>query len=74
MGARANGVIIVSATDKEPLKCYDIRIEVSSGLTVEEIERMKKDAEANVGAEKLQEKEQKNWMKQTVWFCRLKAS
>ena len=34
-------------------KSHDIRIEASSGLTAEEIERMKKDAEANAGADKI---------------------
>ena len=41
----ANGIIKVSATDKGTGKSHDIRIEASSGLTAEEIERMKKDAE-----------------------------
>lgn len=43
----ANGIIKVSATDKGTGKSHDIRIEASSGLTQEEIEKMKKDAEAN---------------------------
>jgi molecular chaperone DnaK len=38
----ANGIIKVSATDKGTGKSHDIRIEASSGLTSEEIERMKK--------------------------------
>jgi molecular chaperone DnaK len=49
----ANGIIKVSATDKGTGKSHDIRIEASSGLTSEEIERMKKDAEANAGADKI---------------------
>ena len=49
----ANGIIKVSATDKATGKSHDIRIEASSGLTAEEIERMKKDAEANAGADKI---------------------
>ncbi len=49
----ANGIIKVSATDKGTGKSHDIRIEASSGLTAEEIERMKKDAEANAGADKI---------------------
>ncbi|OUD38504.1 Hsp70 family protein, partial [Flavobacterium psychrophilum] len=49
----ANGIIKVSATDKGTGKSHDIRIEASSGLTYEEIERMKKDAEANAGADKI---------------------
>jgi molecular chaperone DnaK len=43
----ANGIIKVSATDKATNKTQDIRIEASSGLTEEEIEKMKQDAEAN---------------------------
>ena len=48
----ANGIIQVSATDKGTGKSHDIRIEASSGLTDEEIERMKKEAEANADADK----------------------
>jgi molecular chaperone DnaK len=47
----ANGIIKVSATDKKTNKTQDIRIEASSGLTEEEIEKMKKDAEANADAD-----------------------
>lgn len=49
----ANGIIKVSATDKGTGKSHDIRIEASSGLTQEEIERMKKDAEANADADRI---------------------
>ncbi|MCL9770004.1 molecular chaperone DnaK [Flavobacterium sp. HXWNR69] len=49
----ANGIIKVSATDKGTGKSHDIRIEASSGLTPEEIERMKKDAEMNAEADRL---------------------
>ena len=49
----ANGIIKVSATDKGTGKSHDIRIEASSGLTAEEIERMKKDAEANAESDKI---------------------
>ncbi|UUV21632.1 molecular chaperone DnaK [Paenimyroides aestuarii] len=48
----ANGIIKVSATDKGTGKSHDIRIEASSGLTAEEIERMKKEAEANAESDK----------------------
>ncbi|NMH28794.1 molecular chaperone DnaK [Flavobacterium silvaticum] len=48
----ANGIIKVSATDKGSGKSHDIRIEASSGLTPEEIEAMRKDAEANADADK----------------------
>ncbi len=56
----ANGIIKVSATDKGTGKSHDIRIEASSGLTAEEIERMKKDAEMNAESDKkLKEKAEK---------------
>ena len=48
----ANGIIKVSATDKATGKSKDIRIEASSGLTEEEIKRMKQEAEANAEADK----------------------
>ena len=48
----ANGIINVSATDKGTGKTHDIRIEASSGLTQAEIERMRRDAEANAEADK----------------------
>ncbi len=48
----ANGIIKVSATDKATNKSQDIRIEASSGLTEEEIEKMKQEAEANAEADK----------------------
>ncbi|MFA7446611.1 MAG: molecular chaperone DnaK, partial [Flavobacteriaceae bacterium] len=48
----ANGIIKVSATDKGTGKSHDIRIEASSGLTPEEIERMRKEAEMNADADK----------------------
>ena len=43
----ANGIINVSALDKGTNKEQSIRIESSSGLSKEEIERMKSDAEQN---------------------------
>ena len=48
----ANGIIKVSAEDKATGKKQDIRIEASSGLTEEEIQKMKADAEANAEADK----------------------
>ena len=48
----ANGIIKVSATDKATGKSQDIRIEASSGLTEEEIEKMRQEAEANADADK----------------------
>ncbi|MGX1929065.1 molecular chaperone DnaK [Flagellimonas sp. 2504JD4-2] len=48
----ANGIIKVSATDKATNKTQDIRIEASSGLTEEEIQKMKAEAEANAESDK----------------------
>src|SRR3989339_119693 len=48
----ANGILNVSAKDKGTGKEQSIRIEASSGLSDEEIEKMKKDAEANATADK----------------------
>lgn len=48
----ANGIIKVSATDKATNKTQDIRIEASSGLTEEEINKMKAEAEANAESDK----------------------
>ena len=48
----ANGILSVSAKDKATGKEQSIRIEASSGLSKEEIERMKAEAEANAAADK----------------------
>ncbi|MBQ4915565.1 molecular chaperone DnaK [Maribacter sp. MMG018] len=48
----ANGIIKVSATDKATGKSQDIRIEASSGLTEEEIKKMKAEAEANAESDR----------------------
>lgn len=48
----ANGIINVSAKDKGTGKEHNIRIEASSGLSEEEIQKMKADAEANADADK----------------------
>jgi len=48
----ANGIINVSAMDKATNKQQSIRIESSSGLSKEEIERMKQEAEMNADADK----------------------
>jgi molecular chaperone DnaK len=48
----ANGIIKVSASDKATGKSQDIRIEASSGLTEDEIEKMKQEAEANAESDK----------------------
>ena len=48
----ANGIIKVSATDKATNKSQDIRIEASSGLTEDDIKKMKEEAEMNADADK----------------------
>merc|ERR1712176_757422 len=47
----ANGIIKVSAEDKATGKKQDIRIEASSGLTEQEIDKMKREAEENAEAD-----------------------
>ncbi|MFD2552842.1 molecular chaperone DnaK [Sphingobacterium tabacisoli] len=47
----ANGIIKVSAKDKATGKEQNIRIEASSGLSDEEIQKMKQEAEANAEAD-----------------------
>jgi len=48
----ANGVLNVSALDKATNKKQSIRIEASSGLSKEDIEKMKKDAELHAEEDK----------------------
>ena len=48
----ANGILNVSARDKGTGKQQSIRIEASSGLTEQEIQRMKAEAEANAEADR----------------------
>ena len=48
----SNGILNVSAKDKNTGKEQNIRIEASSGLSPEEIDRMKQEAEANADADK----------------------
>ena len=48
----ANGIINVSAVDKSTNKVQSIRIESSSSLSKEEIERMKQEAEMNAESDK----------------------
>ena len=56
----ANGIISVSAEDESTGKSRNIRIEASSGLTDQEIERMKKEAQENAEADaKAKEKVEK---------------
>jgi molecular chaperone DnaK len=49
----ANGIINVSALDKGTNKQQTIRIESSSGLSKEEIDRMKREAEENAESDRL---------------------
>ncbi|MFN8731413.1 MAG: Hsp70 family protein, partial [Planctomyces sp.] len=48
----ANGILTVAATDKGTNKRADIKISNSGGLDKEEIERMKRDAEAHAAEDK----------------------
>ena len=48
----ANGILSVAAKDKATGKVQNIRIEASSGLSKEEIEKMKREAELNADADK----------------------
>ncbi|MDP3997619.1 MAG: molecular chaperone DnaK [bacterium] len=65
----ANGILNVSAKDKATGKSQSIRIEGSSGLSKEEVERMQKEAEAHAAEDK-QKKEAidtKNQAEQLVY-------
>jgi molecular chaperone DnaK len=53
----ANGILHVTARDKATGKEQKIRIEASSGLSDNEIQRMVKDAEANAQADKTRREE-----------------
>jgi molecular chaperone DnaK len=53
----ANGILHVSAKDKATGKEQKIRIEASSGLTDEEIKRMKEEAEQNAESDKTAKEE-----------------
>ena len=53
----ANGILNVSAKDKATGKSQNIRIEAGSGLSKEEIERMKREAEANAEADRKRKEE-----------------
>ena len=48
----ANGILSVSATDKATGKAQSIKIQASSGLTEQEIERMVRDASAHADEDK----------------------
>jgi molecular chaperone DnaK len=65
----SNGVLNVTAKDKSTGKEQSIRIEANSGLTEEDIERMKKDAEEHAGedAKKKEMIEAKNNAEQMIY-------
>lgn len=48
----ANGILNVSAKDKQTGKEHSVKIEQSSGLSEDEIEKMRKEAEANAESDK----------------------
>jgi molecular chaperone DnaK len=65
----ANGILHVSAKDKATNKEQSIKIEASSGLSEEEIEKMRKDAEehASEDAQKKELVESKNLAEQLIF-------
>mgnify|MGYP001602379329 CR=1 FL=1 len=65
----ANGILSVKAKDKTTGKEQSIRIEASSGLSKDEIEKMKKDAEANASedAKKKDLVDAKNMSEQLIY-------
>ena len=68
----ANGILSVRAKDKATGKEQSIRIEARSGLTEQDIERMKKDAEANADTDKKKVElvEARNLLDQGVYAAR----
>ncbi|MCX6724011.1 MAG: molecular chaperone DnaK [Candidatus Staskawiczbacteria bacterium] len=67
----ANGILNVSAKDKATGKTQSIKIEGSSGLSKEEIEKMKKDAEIHASEDKKKQEaiEIKNSADALVYTC-----
>ena len=67
----ANGILSVSAKDKATGKSQSIRIEGSSEISKEEIERMKKDAEAHAQEDKKKQEsiEVKNSADALIYAC-----
>ena len=67
----ANGILNVSAKDKATGKSQSIRIEGSSGISKEEIERMKKDAEMHAEEDKKRQEtiETKNEAEALIYTC-----
>ena len=68
----ANGMINVSATDKATGKSHNIQITSSDGLSKDEIEKMKQDADAHAGEDKAKRElvEVKNQAEQVVYATR----
>ena len=68
----ANGILTVKAKDKATNKEQSIRIEGSSGLSDADIEKMRKDAEANADADKakLELSEARNLAEQSVYAAK----
>jgi len=67
----ANGILNVSAKDKATNKTQSIKIEGSSGISKEEVERMKKDAEMHAADDKKKQEsiEVKNAADALVYTC-----
>lgn len=65
----SNGVLNVTAKDKSTGKEQSIRIEANSGLTEEDIEKMKADAEANADSDKAKQEliEARNMADQLIY-------
>ncbi|MES2202934.1 MAG: molecular chaperone DnaK [Patescibacteria group bacterium] len=68
----ANGILTVKAKDKTTNKEQSIRIEGSSGLSETDIEKMRKDAEANAATDKAKVElaEARNMAEQSVYAAR----
>jgi molecular chaperone DnaK len=68
----ANGILSVKAKDKATGKEQSIRIEARSGLSEQDIERMKKEAEANADSDKnkIELAEARNMADQAVYAAR----
>ncbi len=67
----ANGILNVSAKDKATNKSQSIRIEGSSGISKEEVEKMKKDAEMHATEDKKKQEsiEAKNTADALIYTC-----
>ena len=70
----ANGILNVPAKDKATGKEQNIKIEASSGLSDEEIERMKKEAEANADTDKKVKEEVEKVNAADAMIFKLKSS